>query len=174
MDGKTEKIKTELSYIEPFIEAIPQYIISVCVYVMLTTRNIVFTNEEFEDVSYVSQFTEPWSHDKTEIIAVFGQTTLGVSNSIMFPVSLLLSLVSGVKCVLDYLHNSPLKIASEKKWINIVLFCTKLVYIISAFFCKLMVFSHICAMMIYAGHGILNFLAVFINLFLYYVLVFVS
>ena len=36
-----QKIKMEISYLEPFVEAIPQYFISVGVYGMLSARNFV-------------------------------------------------------------------------------------------------------------------------------------
>ena len=41
------KIKNQISYIEPFIEAIPQYIISVCVYMILAQR----TGHEAVDIA---------------------------------------------------------------------------------------------------------------------------
>ena len=76
---KEDKINDELSYVEPFVEAIPQCIVSVCVYM------IVLSPDTFhEGHSFTSRFTATWSSNNTEILAVFGEKTLGVSNSIMY------------------------------------------------------------------------------------------
>ena len=130
---RQQKYKTELSYIEPFVEAVPQYFIALCVYTMILTRN-------FKSLSLDKFFTEIWSSDDNdEIIKVFGKETVGISNEIMFPVSLSLSFVGGVKSVNDYLQNGPMKIASERKFCNAAIALSKCVYVIAEFSNKIVI-----------------------------------
>ena len=153
---KEDKINDELSYIEPFIESIPQCIASVCVYMTLLKA------ETFHGgLSFTSRFTATWSRNDTEILVVFGEKTLGVSNAIMYPLSLSISLFSGVKCVSKYLHRSPMKIVSEKTWKNVILFISKLIYIITSFFCKSFV-GIIVSINNASDHGYRTLLMIFI------------
>ena len=124
---RQEKIKMELSYIEPFIEAVPQYFIALGVFTMLLGRTWhggAILNNLFEGIWSIWRKKED-----NEIVKVFGKDTLGISNTIMFPLSLAISFVTGVRCVTDYLQNGQIKISSENKLCNLFLLITKLIYV---------------------------------------------
>ena len=133
-----EKVKKRITHIEPFIESVPQFIISLSVYATLFTRDQQFENLR-ENCTLIScaYTAREWSKNVTEITAVFGKTTLGVSNQIMFPLSVFLSMVSGIKCIMDYLHNSPMNITSKNKLKRIMIFMSKVMYTISCFYSKI-------------------------------------
>ena len=128
-----QKIRMQLSFIEPFVEAVPQYFIALCVYTMILTRNL-------QSLSLDKFFTEVWtSDDNHEIIKVFGKHTLGISNEIMFPLNVSLSFVGGVKCVNDYLQYGPMSIASKGKFRNASIAIAKCVYVIAEFLNKIVI-----------------------------------
>ena len=85
-------------------------------------------------------FTEIWtSNSNNTVIEVFGAETLGITNQIMYPVSMSLSLFSGVKSVADYLINGPLSIESDKRGDNIVIMIAKWIYVMSEFLNKFVI-----------------------------------
>ena len=71
------------------------------------------------------------------VTSVFGETTLGISNNIMFPVSQFVSMVSGIMCVVNYLHNGMMKTSSKNRCCTVVIFLAKLMYVITSFWCKM-------------------------------------
>ena len=95
LEKMQQKIKMEISYLEPFVEAIPQYFISLGVYVILSGRN---WDKHSEGTPIISLFfNSTWSQNDgnpNPIKEVFGNTTLGISNQIVFPLSLLISMLT--------------------------------------------------------------------------------
>ena len=150
--NRQEKIRRDLSYIEPFIEAVPQYFIALGVFGMLVSRDaweqygmkiaeIGILNIVFQDSTSIWQRKED-----NKITEVFGKDTLGISNTIMFPLSLAVSFITSIRSVTDYLQNGPIKISSENKLCNIFILIAKVIYVSiefinMIFFC--IVFSNI-------------------------------
>ena len=130
---RQHRIKMELSYIEPFVEAVPQYFISLCIYTMLLHRSN-------HSVNLDKFFTDVWWTNDNEIIQVFGKESLGINNAIMFPITLSLSFLSGVKCVADYLINGPMSMLSDKKGCNFIIVIAKVVYVVIEFLNKIVIF----------------------------------
>ena len=152
---RQRKIKMELSYIEPFIEAMPQYFIALGVFTMLLTRDVDKSHGRLHRIDwnirsqslfnlFLQDSTSIWQRkDDNEIIKVFGKDTLGISNTFMFPLSLALSFVSGVKSVIDYLQNGPISISSENKVCKILLFIAKMIYVKTEFLNKILLCFYI-------------------------------
>ena len=125
------RYRKELSYIEPFIEAIPQFFTSMCVFALLAgrryqkfctrrtiqecieTHNFTSSLGAIIDVLYIG--IENDKTDDTTITEVFGKTTFGIGNNIMFPITIVISMFSGIKVIVTYLHSGPLKITSNTK-----------------------------------------------------------
>ena len=125
-----DKIKKELYFIEPFIEAIPQFFVSVAVFNLLFNR------------SHSPKFgasLEIWNENNTVITDVFGTDSFGIDNDIMFPLNMLISTLSGVKCIVDYLSNGPIKLTSNTKCGKVVLLSAMLMYVISSYVWKLVI-----------------------------------
>ena len=148
--ARQHKIKMQLSYIEPFVEAVPQYFISLCIYTMLLVHSKGSTNlDEF--------FTQVWkSDDNNKLIQVFGKETLGINNSIMFPITLSLSFFSGVKSVADYLANGPMSMTSDNKVCSIIILLFKWIYVVIEFLNKFVIFWTSSITFIYFGYLILD------------------
>ena len=70
-----------------------------------------------------------FSQDDTAITEVFGTTTLGITNNIMFPLNIIISFVTAVKCIMDYFHDGPLKMTSDTKSGRAVISSAMLVYV---------------------------------------------
>ena len=115
------RYRKELSYIEPFIEAIPQFFTSMCIFALLAgrryqkfctrrtiqecieTHNFTSSLGAIIDVLYIG--IENDKTDDTTITEVFGKTLFGISNNIMFPITMVISMFSGVKVIVNYLHS---------------------------------------------------------------------
>ena len=150
------KIKMELSFIEPIVEGVPQFFISMGIFTILVSKN-----KSIEGPMVGTFENTTWLKNGSDITTVFGDTTLGISNQIMFPLSLLLSLFGGVKSTVDYLHNSPMKISSESKVCNGIILVSTILYVISSFWNKLTAFIVVSYQPI-PGHGGWKILLVFI------------
>ena len=129
-----DKHKKDLSYIEPVVEAIPQFFISTGVFGFLfgkryqrlcpkSTINECVTalNHTVDSMDWGFMLSADWfSENDTAITDVFGKTTdvfvMEIDNNIMIRLTIFMSLFSSVKNIVDYLHNGPLKITSSTKW----------------------------------------------------------
>ena len=170
------KLEHQLLFIEPWLEAIPQFFSSVSVFFLLYSRDISFlwtqnsvinrNNASDTDIgnSTDDNITSGGSIlggisfvNLTSVTTVFGDTTLGVSNDIMYPISVLISFLGAVKCITFYLHSGPLKIEAKNECINLILLGAKLVYVICSLISK-MLLCGIIAEAISLGHGIYNFI----------------
>ena len=130
-----DKIKKELSYMEPFIEGIPQMFISIGIFAMLAVRSAKNDGKYITALGYNG--TNVFGDDGLKKIkTVFGETTLGISNNIMFPLSICISFLGSVKSTVDYLHNSPMKISSRNSCLKVVIFTSTLIYVTSSFLKK--------------------------------------
>ena len=105
-----DKIKQELSFTEPFVVAVPQFFISVFVFFLLFHWN----GDGFTDV--------------------FGKTTLGVDTGFMFRLKICVSYYCGIKSIVDYLLNRPMKINSNNKF---AVSLSMVIYISTAYVTKL-------------------------------------
>ena len=76
---RQEKIKNQISFTEPFIEAVPQFFISSCIYGILLTRDSGGANSAHAR-SVCTFFTSIWSEETSQVIEVFGKTTIGLPN----------------------------------------------------------------------------------------------
>ena len=112
-------------------------------------------------------FTEIWTSNSTNntVIEVFGGETLGITNQIMYPISMSLSFFSGVKSVADYLTNGPMSIESDKTCCNIVILFAKWIYVMAEFLNKFVICWISSAIVGLVGGLILSFV-----LFILYVL----
>ena len=132
-----DKIKREISFIEPFVEAIPQFFVSAAVFNLLIIRS---RSIEFDDTAaFFGLSGHIW--EVNEIKQVFGATTLGIDNKIMFPLSMMISTLSGVKSIVDYLSNGPMKMTSDGKCGKAVVLLSMLMYVLSCFAGKSCVLS---------------------------------
>ena len=98
---------------------------------------------------------------------MFGRTTLGINNNIMFPLSVSMSTLSGIKSVVDYLHNGPMKITYDTKCDKIFALLCMVIYISLSFGMKIMIFTTITflagvASLLLQVHGFWIFLIVFL------------
>ena len=75
-----DKIKREISFIEPFIEAIPQFFVSAAVFNLLINRSLLYFDSPGELVGLSKHI---WEGNDTEIRQVFGAKTLGIDNNII-------------------------------------------------------------------------------------------
>ena len=185
---KDDKLERQLLYIEPWIEAIPQFFCSISVYFLLSDRdtseiykgfyNAILVVEQTAQDGYSEDLNTTCKNGKliqisfanlSSVSTVFGDTTLGVSNDIMYPISVLISFMGGVKCITLYLHNGPLKIESKNIYKNIVLVIAKLVYIITSIIGKLFVCAMVEAIMNAVGgnHGVYTFVGIIIVLIVF-------
>ena len=112
---KNDEIAYKLAYIEPFVEAIPQYFISFCVFSLLYFRDAQSAQKSIAAVGWcnISLSGDVWSRNESKLTKVFGDTTLGVSNDIMYPLSISISFLTGIKSVVGYVHDGPIKITSK-------------------------------------------------------------
>ena len=142
-----DKIKKDLSYIEPFVEAIPEFFIQIGVYAFLLGKQYqelcpqngigqCITENNNPAVPRDMLSVDVFSKKDTAITEVFGKTTLGIDNNIMFPLNMLSSAFSGIKCIVDYLHNGPLNITFNTKCGRTVVLSSIVVNVILAFFKK--------------------------------------
>ena len=125
------KLENQVFSIEPWIESIPQYIITICVY------EHYFVKEEQEHgllcgSSAVSlNATDLSSRNAEHIEDIFGKITFFLPTRIMFPINAAISFFLGVHSIIMYLNIGPLKITSEKfSWL---LFVFKLTYVVLSF-----------------------------------------
>ena len=146
-----DKIKKELSFIEPFVEAIPQLIASmgvcglilgkryqkVCPELLVSECVIAHNHTSPIDTLFSVEGRINFSQDDTAITEVFGTTTLGIPNNIMFPLNVIISFVTAVKCIMDYFHDGPLKMTSDTKSGRAVISSAMLVYVSLSFYGKM-------------------------------------
>ena len=175
------KIKTQLSFIEPFVEAIPELFISVSVFSLLVGKRYRKMCPENTEDHVITRYykcvtaqnhssaiesilsVDGFSSDDTRITELFGRDTFGVSNNIMFPLSFSISLFSGIKSIVDYLHNGPLKMNSNTNCGRAVVSLSMVLHIIISFNGKLLCVQHYT--FVFADmHGIWGFSAIFIIL----------
>lgn len=107
------KIKMELCFTEPFMVAVPQFFISSCVGMGL-----------------------PY---KFHCLNIFGGTVVGISTNDMYKLKHLISALVGMKGIIDYLHNGPVKITSNTKCGTVVLAIPLVFYLITSYIAKLFV-----------------------------------
>lgn len=188
------KIKNEISYIEPLIEAIPQFFASMCVFSMLAVKHLCIddTLEEAlealeEDETYDLKFetctdriqtlvnqtegvsvnlfaaivVDVFSGNGTEVTKVFGEETFGIRSTIVFPLSILISLLSGIKTLVSYLQDGSLKMISNTKCGNYVVSISMVVYILTSFFEKFYI-SILISYWVGSFDGIFAFLVIFL------------
>ena len=149
-----DKIKREISFIEPFIEAIPQFFVSAAVFTLLISRSRTI---QFDDLAaFFGLSGHIW--EVNEIKQVFGATTLGIDNNIMFPLSMMISTLSGVKSIIDYLSNDPIKMTSDGKCGKAVVLLSMLIYVMSCFAGKFFALSMLVQITIFDIHVIWVFL----------------
>ena len=132
--SKKESIRSRLSYIQPSIEAIPQYFISLCIITYVYRGTDVFL-----------QFGQ---NGNKELCDMFGDTVLGTKTISFFAFSLFISLINGIKSLADYLQNGPMRISSESRRWNGIIYSAKLIYIILAFLNKICI-ANLCINVFY-------------------------
>ena len=139
-----KKLERHVFSIEPWIEAIPQYIISVCVFDHYICKG---GSEQIQDIfqDRLITFTEDIEAalngtrlevcaNKTTVEDIFGEYTLGfLPTRVMFPINAAISFIVGVHSIIIYLTNGPLKITSENCILSSILFVAKLVYVAISF-----------------------------------------
>ena len=152
------KVDKHCSNVEGFTESIPQFFISISIYAILYVRcwhppvslhrtehepstvtiltdNIIFF---FVGIMHSGPFNGFKTDSPSEVIKIFGHTTLGISNEIIFPLSIFTSMVIGIKCVIVYISKSSPNINEQSRMKRFVVFAAKLTYTTSAFYGKIM------------------------------------
>ena len=161
---KQDRIKKELSYIEPFIEAIPELFISCSIFGILVTRDSGGPNNGAAK-SLGTFFTSVWSEDginNSKIKEVFGTDTFGISNEIMFPLNILISLIGGIKSVVSYLGSNHMR-NSSKDGCSYILYLARFIYVVASFLTKMHIVFQISIMTAaFHYHGFVTFLIVFV------------
>ena len=165
------RFKKELSFAEPIIEAVPQFFTSVCVYYLLLARSATtgYLQNPFEEVIHSSK---AWSKNDRAIVEVFGKTTLGIDNDIMYPLSIVISALSGIKCNVDYLyngmHSTYTRNTPHTTWKKAVMLSSTVIYVITCFWEKFL-FSMWIAFNIGSNqiHGVLAFLIIIFSLVIF-------
>ena len=140
--NKQRKTKAQLSYIEPLIESIPQFFVECSIYAMLVTRDSGGANQGY-GTNMTSFYTAIWSDSGTEVEKIFGATTFGISNQSMFPLKVLISLLSGIKCVVESVYNGEANMKSDCRGYNAITFVSILFYTISSFLWKMHIVQQI-------------------------------
>ena len=130
-EAKKLKLENQVFSIEPWIESIPQYIISVCIYGHLLLKESK-ENILFEGINSLNISTPRLLRGNAKSVEdIFGETTFWVDTRIMFPINAACSFFVGVRSIVIYLHYGPLKITSEK--FSKLFFILKLVYVVLSF-----------------------------------------
>ena len=131
-------------------------IISPCV----TSLNRTFYIDPLSFSWNVNLFPE----NNTGITDVFGKTTdlfvVEIDNNIMFRIQMIVSSFSGIKTIVDYMHNGPLKINASTKCGKAVVLSALVIYVNSALIGKFLFawsLTFACADL----HGIMVFLTIF-------------
>lgn len=75
-------------------------------------------------------------NSSADVVQIFGKTSMGVTNEIMFPLSIFISMVVGIKCVMIFISNSSSHTNSKSRLIHFIVFVAKLIYVTSAFYGK--------------------------------------
>ena len=159
-----DKIKKDLLFMEPLIEAIPEFFVSFTVFSMLLDGHVPVEDHgglwgEFGMSSVI------WNGNTTVIKDVFGDQTLGISNNIMFPLKVLVSALRGVKSMVEYLSNGPLQLTSDTECGKLVVLTSMGAYVVSSFIGKSLYLWLIVGAiehLLKGTHGIVGFLIAFI------------
>ena len=118
LEQKEKKLEIQVLSIEPWIEAIPQFFSTVCLFTDLYTKDSL-------NLTYVKE--------------VFGSHTLGIPTQIMFPINIGISFIVSLHCIIAYLNNGPVKISP--KHFPPLLFIAKLLYVVSSLTSKIVIVS---------------------------------
>ena len=130
-EAKKVQLENRVFSIEPWIESIPQYIITVCVYEHYFIKEGLENGFPNSSVALGINTTRFSSRSADHIEDIFGKTTFLLPTRIMFPINAAFSFFLGVHSILMYLNIGPLKITSEKcSWL---LFVFKLTYVVLSF-----------------------------------------
>ena len=119
--------KRKISNLNQFIEAIPQCFIRICIFTSLT----FITDKNSLDIGKFGQFVDLWQIE--DITKIFGPDTFGICNTIMFPLTIFISMIRGIMCVKDYLEDGPLNITSENRCCNYIVSTAKMIYVVTSF-----------------------------------------
>ena len=176
---KHNEIKEEFGNVEPFLKTIPSLYLKYCIFAILLVRDSGGANQNHAQ-SFCTMFSTIFEKEEckneeikgwirideksctSKVIEVFGESEYGISNEILFPVLLVISLISGIYRVSMYLINGPFKITSKNNCCNHICNALKFLYVLAEFFCKLDVFLQICMMTTSEEyHGYLPFLIIF-------------
>ena len=158
-EKQRKKIKNEVACIESFIEGVPQFFCTLCIYAILITRDNKGSNIGTVQ-SIATLFSGLWSEDgKGNLIqTVFGPTSMWMTNEVMFPISICLSFISSIKSTFEYVWNGPLA-TNSRSWI--VLTAT-FIYVFLSFYCKSHLFLQTCIITSsYNLKGVVPFLILF-------------
>ena len=109
---------------------------------MLVTRDSGGANQGY-GANMTSFYTAIWSDGGTEVEKIFGATTFGISNQTMFPIKVVISLLSGIKCVVESLYNGEANMKSECKENNAMNFYCNAIYTFSMFLWKMHIIQQI-------------------------------
>ena len=162
-----EKIKSQLSCIAPLIESLPQFFVELSIYTMLVTRDSGGANQGYGQ-RWSTFYTAIWSGTETQVEVIFGATTFGISNEIMFPLKVLISLISSIECVVQCVYNEEANTKSRCPGFKIINFFCVLIYVISSFLWKI----HIIQQFIMFGTDLqVNGFWIFMIVFILFVLI---
>ena len=125
-----DKIKKEISDIERFIETIPQFFVSIFVFSLFVARS-GDTQDYFGVFKILSNV---WKKNDTTITDIFGSDSiLGINNNIWFPISCLMSALSGTRRIIVYMYSGPIRITSNTKRGKVVVSSSMAIYVITSF-----------------------------------------
>jgi len=175
LKGKEESNWTKKYYetkqyfgnVDSFLKSIPSMFLKYGIYAVLLTRDSGGANLNHAN-SICTMFTSIFASKKcsndivynqsilsrmeqkpcaSKVIQVFGESEYGISNEYVFPILLVLSIISGIGSVSVYMMTGPFKITSKTKCCNHICSALKIVYVLTKFVCKLYLFAQICMLL---------------------------
>ena len=130
-EAKKVKLENQVFSIEPWIESIPQYIITICVYEHYFLKESKENGFLYGTSALSNNATGLNSRNAEHIEEIFGETTFFLPTRVMFPINAAFSFFLGVHSIIMYLNIGPLKITSEK--FSCLLSVFKLTYVVFSF-----------------------------------------
>ena len=111
-ENKKRKLEYQVFAIEPWIEAIPQYVISVCIFAHYLVKEELWNHSEVCQLVHLVESN--FSRNAIRVEDIFGEETLTLPTRVMFPINAAFSFCVGVRCIILYLNNGPLKISPQR------------------------------------------------------------
>ena len=135
-ENKKRRLEYQAFAIEPWIESIPQYVISVCIFAHYLVKEELWSHSEVCQLVHLVESN--FSRNTIRVEDIFGEETLTLPTRVIFPINATFSFCIGVRSIILYLNNGPLKITSQNFSWQLIL--CKLVYVTLSFLSVIIIF----------------------------------